>query len=209
MSLRKRSAPGVPRRTSGRTVSKATSERSEACMRKADRVRRPSTKEPTMNAVLGIDIAKAKFQVSLLWADGRRRRKAFANTRRRLCRAPRLADPTRGGPGPCLPGSHRHVWGARGHDLVRCRTSGQPSEPGDHLPLRQESAGARENRSGGRGSHRRLWRQRTAGAVEACAARASRIAGAGAPPGRPDRDAHRRTEPGTGRLAHGPRARLD
>ena len=33
-----------------------------------------------MNAVLGIDIAKAKFQVSLLWADGRRRRKAFANS---------------------------------------------------------------------------------------------------------------------------------
>ena len=33
-----------------------------------------------MKAVLGIDIAKAKFQVSLLWADGRRRRKAFANT---------------------------------------------------------------------------------------------------------------------------------
>ena len=33
-----------------------------------------------MNAVLGIDIAKAKFQVSLLWADERRRRKAFGNT---------------------------------------------------------------------------------------------------------------------------------
>ena len=33
-----------------------------------------------MNAVLGIDIAKAKFQVSLLWPDGRRRRKAFANS---------------------------------------------------------------------------------------------------------------------------------
>lgn len=33
-----------------------------------------------MDAVLGIDIAKAKFDVSLLWPDGRRRRKAFANT---------------------------------------------------------------------------------------------------------------------------------
>src|SRR5262245_20907853 len=80
MSLHRRSAPGVPRRTSGRTVSKATPNRSRACMRKADRVRRPSKKELTMTAVLGIDIAKAKFQVSLLWADGRRRRKAFANT---------------------------------------------------------------------------------------------------------------------------------
>ena len=49
-------------------------------MRKGDRVRRPSKKELTMTAVLGIDIAKAKFQVSLRWADGRRRRKAFANT---------------------------------------------------------------------------------------------------------------------------------
>jgi transposase len=33
-----------------------------------------------LDAVLGIDIAKAKFDVSLLWPDGRRRRKAFANT---------------------------------------------------------------------------------------------------------------------------------
>ena len=34
-----------------------------------------------MEAVLGIDIAKAKFNVTLLWPDGRRRRKACANTR--------------------------------------------------------------------------------------------------------------------------------
>lgn len=33
-----------------------------------------------MDAVLGIDIAKAKFNVTLRWPDGRRRRKAFANT---------------------------------------------------------------------------------------------------------------------------------
>ena len=33
-----------------------------------------------MDAVLGIDIAKAKFHVSLLFPDGRRRRKACANT---------------------------------------------------------------------------------------------------------------------------------
>lgn len=33
-----------------------------------------------MDAVLGIDIAKAKFNVTLLWPDGRRRRKVFANT---------------------------------------------------------------------------------------------------------------------------------
>ena len=33
-----------------------------------------------MDAVLGIDIAKAKFQVSLRWPDGRRRRKSCANT---------------------------------------------------------------------------------------------------------------------------------
>jgi transposase len=33
-----------------------------------------------MTAALGIDIAKAKFNVTLLWPDGRRRRKACANT---------------------------------------------------------------------------------------------------------------------------------
>lgn len=33
-----------------------------------------------MDAVLGIDIAKAKFNVTLRWPDGRRRRKACANT---------------------------------------------------------------------------------------------------------------------------------
>src|SRR5688572_17714634 len=79
MSLQRRSAPGAQRRTSGRTVSKATPRRSAACIHKADPVRRPP-KEPTMDAVLGIDIAKAKFHVSLLWPDGRRRRKACANT---------------------------------------------------------------------------------------------------------------------------------
>src|SRR3712207_1412865 len=79
MSLHRRSAPGAQRRTSGRTVSKATPRRSRACIHKADRVRRPP-KEPTMDAVLGIDVAKAKFNVTLLGADGRRRRKACANT---------------------------------------------------------------------------------------------------------------------------------
>ena len=34
-----------------------------------------------MDAVLGIDIAKAKFDVTLRWPEGRRRRKAFPNTR--------------------------------------------------------------------------------------------------------------------------------
>lgn len=33
-----------------------------------------------MDVVLGIDIAKAKFNVTLQWTDGRRRRKAFSNT---------------------------------------------------------------------------------------------------------------------------------
>lgn len=47
-------------------------------MHKADRARRPE-KERLVNGVLGIDIAKAKFDVTLL-ANGKRRRKAFANT---------------------------------------------------------------------------------------------------------------------------------
>ena len=46
-------------------------------MDKADRARRPG-KEPGVDGVLGIDIAKVKFDVTLV-ADGRRRRKAFAN----------------------------------------------------------------------------------------------------------------------------------
>ena len=33
-----------------------------------------------MDAVLGIDIGKAKFHVTLLFANGRRRRKACANS---------------------------------------------------------------------------------------------------------------------------------
>lgn len=47
-------------------------------MDKADRTRRPA-KERTVDGVLGIDIAKAKFDVSLV-TNGKRRRKAFANT---------------------------------------------------------------------------------------------------------------------------------
>jgi transposase len=50
-------------------------------MDKADRARRPD-KELRMDAVLGIDIAKAKFDVTLLFPDGRRRRKAYANSPR-------------------------------------------------------------------------------------------------------------------------------
>jgi transposase len=48
-------------------------------MHKADRARRPE-KESLMDAVLGIDLGKAKFQVTLLFPDGRRRRKACANS---------------------------------------------------------------------------------------------------------------------------------
>jgi transposase len=49
-------------------------------MNKADRTRRHA-KESPMDVVLGIDIAKAKFDVALRFPDGRIRRKAFANTR--------------------------------------------------------------------------------------------------------------------------------
>src|SRR5215204_4702924 len=80
MSLHVRSAPDALRRTSGRTVSKATPRRSRACIHKADRERRPAEEPVPMDAVLGIDVAKAKFQVSLLFPDGRRRRKSCANT---------------------------------------------------------------------------------------------------------------------------------
>src|SRR3954470_21026499 len=79
MSLYKRSAPGAQRRASGRTVSEATPSRSRACIHKADRARRPE-KEPSMDAVLGIDIGKAKFHVTLLFSDGTRRRKACGNS---------------------------------------------------------------------------------------------------------------------------------
>lgn len=48
-------------------------------MDKADRTRRHG-KELTMDAVLGIDIAKAKFDVALQFADGRVRRKSCANS---------------------------------------------------------------------------------------------------------------------------------
>src|SRR3954468_1320027 len=79
MSLHRRSAPGAQRRASGRTVSEAAPSRSRACIHKADRARRPE-KEPAMEAVLGIDIGKAKFHVTLLFPDGRRRRKVCANS---------------------------------------------------------------------------------------------------------------------------------
>jgi transposase len=48
-------------------------------MHKADRARRHS-KERSMDAALGIDIAKAKFDVVLLWLDGKLRRKTCPNT---------------------------------------------------------------------------------------------------------------------------------
>jgi transposase len=48
-------------------------------MHKADRTRRHG-KELTMDAVLGIDIAKAKFDVALRFADGRVRHKSCANS---------------------------------------------------------------------------------------------------------------------------------
>jgi transposase len=48
-------------------------------MDKADRTRRHA-KEGTMDGVLGLDIAKAKFDAALLWSDGRLRRKSCSNT---------------------------------------------------------------------------------------------------------------------------------
>src|SRR5436190_4115615 len=48
-------------------------------MYKADRARRHAKERP-MDAVLGIDIAKAKFDVALRAPDGRVRRKSCANT---------------------------------------------------------------------------------------------------------------------------------
>jgi transposase len=48
-------------------------------MNKADRTRR-HTEERSVDAVLGIDIAKAKFDVALLRADGTLRRKSCPNT---------------------------------------------------------------------------------------------------------------------------------
>src|SRR5918994_926702 len=79
MSLHRRSAPGAQCRASGRTVSEAPPHRRRACMDKADRARRPE-KEPLMDAVLGSDIGKTKFHVTLLFEDGTRRRKACANS---------------------------------------------------------------------------------------------------------------------------------
>jgi len=52
-----------------------------ACLHKADRTRRHCEKERRVDAILGIDIAKAKFVVALLRpADGKTRRKTCANT---------------------------------------------------------------------------------------------------------------------------------
>src|SRR5262245_62120884 len=78
MSLSQRSAPDAQRVASGRTVSKAALT-STACMDKADRTRR-HRKERSMDAVLGIDIAKAKFVAALLRPDGKVRHKSCANT---------------------------------------------------------------------------------------------------------------------------------
>src|SRR5580765_6138264 len=74
----RRSAPGAQRVASGRTVSKAALA-STACMHKADRTRR-HRKERGVDAVLGIDIAKAKFASALLTPDGKVRHKSCANT---------------------------------------------------------------------------------------------------------------------------------
>src|SRR5436189_239211 len=77
-SLPRRSAAGAQSVASGRTVSKAALA-SRAWMHKADRTRRHG-KELPMDAVLGIDIAKAKFDVALQFADGRVRRKSCVNS---------------------------------------------------------------------------------------------------------------------------------
>src|SRR5262249_49971539 len=78
MSLTQRSAAGAQRVASGRTVSKAAHS-STACMHKADRTRRHA-EELMMDVVLGIDVAKAKFDAALWWPDERVRRKSFPNT---------------------------------------------------------------------------------------------------------------------------------
>src|SRR5262245_51108266 len=77
-SLTRRSAADAHRVASGRTVSKAAPA-SRACIHKADRARR-HTQESAVDAVLGIDIAKAKFDVALLLPQGKLRRKSCPNS---------------------------------------------------------------------------------------------------------------------------------
>src|SRR5689334_6755751 len=113
MSLSQRSAAGALRVTSGRTVSKAAPAR-RACIDKADHTRR-RTKEIVVDAVLGIDIAKAKFDVALRRVDGTVRRKSCPNTPAGFV-AP-LAGPTAG---------HAGARDARSHGDLRRRACPRP-----------------------------------------------------------------------------------
>ena len=68
-----------------------------------------------MDAVLGIDIGKAKFHVTLLFSDGTRRRKACANSPAGCTRAARLAGSPSCRPCARLPRSDRRLRRAARH----------------------------------------------------------------------------------------------
>src|SRR5215831_21365781 len=123
-------AADAQRVASGRTVSKATLS-SEACMDKADRARR-HRKERRVDGVLGIDIAKAKFEVALLRPDGTVRHKSCANTIsgfEQLAEWLRRQGVTR--LHACL-GGDGHLW-RRARDLAARRgLRGQRRESGNH-----------------------------------------------------------------------------
>ena len=67
-----------------------------------------------MDGVLGLDIAKAKFDVALLWPDGRLRRKSCANTAAGFADLVGVAATAGRRARPCGAGSDGDLWARRG-----------------------------------------------------------------------------------------------
>ena len=153
----RRSAPGAQRVASGRTVSKAAPS-SAACMHKADRTRR-HRKERRVDAVLGIDIAKAKFAVALLTAG----RQACAARAARI-RRPALRSSRRGCSASGVPHVHAclEATGTYGDALATwLHDAGHVVSvvnPGDHSRLCAHAARAQQDRSDRCGADRALHR---------------------------------------------------
>jgi transposase len=151
-------------------------------MHKADHARRRTKEVAAVDGVLGIDIAKAKFEVALLRPDRRIRRKSCANTpegfadlarwlaRQAVTRVHAALEAT----------GHLRRGPRRGSS--RCRTRGERAEPGHHACVCRQSAQTGEDRSDRRRADGAVHRNATSARVDAGAARGARAAGVDSAP---------------------------
>ena len=99
--------------------------------------------------ILGIDIAKLKFNVCLIQQSGKLKHKLFANTASGFEQLSEWLSKQGVRACPRLPGSHRHLWRSALPLSAPGRSHSQRHQPGGHQSLCSKPAVTHQNRPRG------------------------------------------------------------